>query len=138
MRDVARSRFTVEPRLVPVVAGFLVVEHVVLAMTVPADAWQQHTRSGGWALVVTGMIVLMLFLRRVSVGCWLLVAGAGGNLISWAEDGTVPNYLTVAVADRWLAFNLADAAIVTGAVMVIATVAIRAARRERLFGARRA
>ncbi len=126
MRQTDRVSLTIDPRLVPLVAVFVVLEHVVLGWAVPADSWQQHARSPAWAVLVTMLILLLLLVRRISAGCWLIVAGAAGNLLSWAEDGTVPNYLTVAVSDRWLAFNLADVAIAVGALMVLASLAARA------------
>ena len=106
-------------RFVPVLATFVVAEHMLVAQTVPPDSWLQHSRSPAWAIGVAGLVLLLLFFRHVSVGCWLLVAGATANLLSWADDGAVPNYLTVVVADRWLAFNLPDAAIVAGALIML-------------------
>jgi lipoprotein signal peptidase len=73
----------------------------------------------------------MLLLRRVSPGCWLLIAGAAGNLIGWLQAGSVPDYLTVTVGNRWIAFNLADAAILTGASMVVLALGARAGRERR-------
>ena len=122
---------TFDSHLVPVVAMFVVVEHVMLGWTVPADSWQLHTRSPAWALLVTAMVLLLLLVRRISAGCWLIVGGAAGNLLSWTDGGTVPNYLTVAVADRWLAFNLADIAIVVGLLTVLASLGARAELRLR-------
>jgi hypothetical protein len=106
-------------RLAPLLAVFVVAEHLVIAQAVPADSWLQHPRSSAWAMGVAGLVLLVLCFRRVSAGCWLLAAGAGANLLSWTDDGAVPNYVTVAVADRWLAFNLPDAAIVVGALMML-------------------
>ena len=126
MQQPERVSLTIEPRLVPLVAMFVILEHVVLSWTVPAESWQQHARSPAWALLVGALVVLLLLVRRISAGCWLIVAGASGNLLSWVVDGAVPNYLTVAAADRWLAFNLPDIAIVVGAVMVLGSLAARA------------
>jgi len=136
VRQPDRVSLTVEPRLVLLVASFVVLEHSVLALTVPADSWQQHARSPAWALLVVVLVLLLLLARRISPGCWLIVGGAAGNLLSWADGGTVPNYLTVALADRWLAFNLPDVAIVTGLLMVLGSLAIRAEHhlRRRLRG----
>ena len=130
MRRADRISLTIDPRLFPLVAMFVIVEHVVLAWAVPSESLQ-HVRSPAWAMLVAAMVVLLLLVRHISAGCWLIVAGASGNLLSWVVDGSVPNYLTVAAADRWLAFNLPDVAIVVGALMVIVSFAARAERRLR-------
>jgi lipoprotein signal peptidase len=108
------------------VGAVILLEHFALAQEVPRDSWQQHPRSVLWALVVALAVALVLALRHVSVGCWLLVAGAAGNLVSWADDRTIPDYVTLTVADRWIAFNLPDAAILAGALAMITASAIRA------------
>jgi lipoprotein signal peptidase len=118
-------------RIVLFAAAVVLAEHLFLAADVPGDSWQQHARSPAWAIVALAAIALMLILREVSAGCWLLIAGAAGNLIGWVQAGSVPDYLTVVVGDRWVAFNLADAAILTGATMVIATLATRAQSERR-------
>lgn len=103
----------------------MLLEHLALAGEVPQDSWQQHARSPLWALVVVLAIALVLALRHVSVGSWLLVAGAVGNLASWVGDGMVPDYLTLAIGNFWVAFNLADMSILAGMLAMIAASAIR-------------
>jgi hypothetical protein len=131
VRRTDRVSLTIDPRLFPLVAMFVIVEHFVLGWTVPAESWQQHMRSPAWAMLVAVMIVLLLLVRHISAGCWLIVAGASANLLSWVVNGSVPNYLTVAAADRWLAFNLPDVAIVVGMLMVLVSFAARAEQRLR-------
>jgi hypothetical protein len=118
-------------RIVLFAAAVVLAEHLFLAADVPGDSWQQHARSPAWAILVVGAIVLAFALREISAGCWLLIAGAVGNLVGWLQAGSVPDYLTVTVGDRWLAFNLADAAIVAGATMVIVTLGARAENERR-------
>jgi hypothetical protein len=112
-------------------AAAVLAEHLFLAADVPGDSWLQHARSPAWAVVAAGAIVLMLLLREVSAGCWLLIAGAAGNLVGWLQTGSVPDYLTVVVGDRWVAFNLADAAILAGATMVVTALGARAEAERR-------
>lgn len=117
---------TADRRLVLWVAAFVAVEHLLLGRTLPSDSWAQHSRSTEWALIATATVLLTLLVRRISVGCWLIVAGAAGNVISWVESGKVPDYMGVVVGDRWIAFNLADAAILAGALAVLAGSGVRA------------
>jgi hypothetical protein len=126
----ARS-LTVDRRLALWVAVFVAVEHLVIGTHLPSDSWAQHSRSPQWAMIATATALLMLVLRRVSVGCWLIAAGAAANVISWAEHGSVPDYMGFVVADRWIAFNLADAAILAGLLIVAAGAAARAEARIR-------
>jgi hypothetical protein len=117
--------------LVLAAAVLVFVTHMMVAEEVPGDSWQQHARSPTWALISAGAIVLILLLHRVSHGIWLLVAGGLANLTTWSSTGKIPDYLTVVVGDRWVAFNLADAAIVVGALMVIWALVVRYRSRRR-------
>jgi hypothetical protein len=116
----------VRGRVVALAAAVVLFEHLTLAEGLPGDSWQQHARSPAWAALAGCAILLMLLLRNVSAGCWLLAAGAAGNLLGWAQTGSVPDYMTVVVGERWVAFNLADVLIVIGAAMVIVALTARA------------
>jgi lipoprotein signal peptidase len=52
------------------------------------------------------------------VACALLFAGVLGNVASWALFGHVPDYLVLTAAGYGLVFNLADAAIAAGLVLI--------------------
>ena len=122
---------TVDQNLVLSAAGLVLAVHLMIGSELPSDSWQQHARSPAWATLVAAVILFVLLVRSVSPGCWLLLAGAAGNLISWLQTGKVPDYMGFSVGDRWLAFNLADASIVFGTLTVIATLAFRAGREVR-------
>ncbi len=91
----------------------------------------------GRALVVTvllciGVVVLAFVVAQVktvplAIGAGLVLGGAVGNLserIVGGHAGQVPDFITL---DYWPTFNLADACVTVGVVIVIATL---------LFGSR--
>lgn len=77
------------------------------------------------ALIVSAAIVLFgtLWLRQMSLSrpeefaCGLMMGGALGNLIDRALHGAVTDYLEFLFV-RFPVFNLADACLVTGAVLL--------------------
>lgn len=125
---------TLDRGLVLWVVAVVACEHLLLARQLPAGSWAQHPRSREWAMIATATVLLMLLLRRISIGCWLIAGGAAANVISWSEHGSVPDYMGFVVADRWVAFNLADVSILVGALVVVVGTAVRAeaALRRRL------
>lgn len=87
------------------------------------------------ALVVGGALAALLvyFATHLDVrGIWLptglLIGGAVGNVIDRVGRGAVTDYLK---PPRWPAFNLADAAITVGVVVLLVVVERDARRRER-------
>ncbi len=74
------------------------------------------------ALVVVGMVVVAAWRSRsttLSVGLGLVLGGALGNLADRAfrgHDGKVVDFITLT---HWPTFNLADAGITVGAVVVV-------------------
>jgi len=89
--------------------------------------------AGGWqriifiCLALTISVVLVAWLRRIPPGQrWLpvtlalILGGAVGNLWDRVLLGYVVDFIDVYVANRhWPAFNVADSAISTGAVMLL-------------------
>ena len=130
-RPVTDREAGISRRIVLLTAVVVVVEHLHLASGLPGDSLQQHARSPAWSMVAAASILVMLLLRELSAGCWLLAAGAAGNLLGWLQTGSVADYLTVVVGGHWVAFNLADVAIFTGATMVICTLGTRIVTRAR-------
>jgi signal peptidase II len=67
--------------------------------------------------VVTVLVAALLFVlpRRYSPALTLILAGSIGNLIDRVRLGYVVDYLSVSV---WPTFNLADVAIVAGALLL--------------------
>ena len=87
------------------------------------------------ALVVGGALVALLayFGTHMDVrGIWLptgmLIGGAIGNVIDRAARGAVTDYIKL---PHWPAFNLADAAITLGVIVLLVVVERDARRRER-------
>jgi hypothetical protein len=113
---------------VAIAVGLVVLaEHMLLGFRLEPGSWQQHVRSSEWALLVAFAIVTVLLFRRISAGCWVLLAGAAGNLTSWILTGAVPDYFVLVGEGRYLAFNLADLAIVAGAMMMVTRIVTKAA-----------
>jgi signal peptidase II len=82
-----------------------------------------------WALtaialaVIVGLIVWLSRTgqRLVALGLGLVIGGALGNVVDRARYGAVADFLDFHLAGyHWPAFNLADAAICIGAVILIA------------------
>ena len=90
--------------------------------------------SGGWqrwlftglALVIS--VVLLVWLKRTRVSDWrtavplaLIIGGAVGNLIDRIRLGHVTDFILVYFGDwAYPAFNVADSAVVVGALLLIA------------------
>jgi signal peptidase II len=92
-----------------------------------AGGWQRWFFSG---LAVLISAVLVFWLSRTPRGDWrtalpfaLIVAGALGNLIDRVRFGYVVDfvdwYLGFTELPHWPAFNIADACIVVGAVLMV-------------------
>jgi signal peptidase II len=89
-------------------------------------------RSGGeagrWLLVVLAIaiaVILVFWLRRERrlwprLAIWLILAGALGNVADRIRFGAVVDFLDFhAFGYHWPAFNVADSAIVVGAVILV-------------------
>jgi hypothetical protein len=107
----------------------------------PTPEWAYHHRSALWAAACTALLIAVVPLTRlpsnaVTVGAGFLSGGVLGNLISGATDNlTVPNPLFVMTHNGGIAFNLADAFILTGnVILTVALCAFVIGNRERLRG----
>jgi signal peptidase II len=111
----------------------------------PGAAFSFLADAGGWQrwvfslLAVVVSIALVVWLRRLAlathallvVGLALILGGAIGNVIDRFEHGYVVDFVHAHWGNAWFpAFNVADAAISIGAVIVILD-ALREGRRER-------
>lgn len=116
---------------VPVIEGFwnwkLVHNHgAAFSFLADASGWQRWFFS---ALAVGISVVLCHWLRRLPRGQWrealpyaLIIAGALGNLVDRVRFGYVVDFVHWYWRDfHWPVFNIADSAIVVGAVMLVAT-----------------
>lgn len=97
-------------------------------------AFSLLAEAGGWqrwfftALAVVISAVLLAWLARIPRGDWrtalplaLVVAGALGNLVDRLRFGYVVDFIDVLYwpGRHWPAFNIADACIVVGAVLLV-------------------
>lgn len=120
----------VEGEVVPVIGRFF---NWTLAYNTGA-AFSFLAGHGGWqrwlftALAVVITAVLAVWLARTPRGDWrnalplsLIIGGAVGNLIDRVALGHVTDFVLVYFGDwAYPAFNVADSAIVVGAVLLIA------------------
>jgi lipoprotein signal peptidase len=93
---------------------------------VPTPDWAFHQRSSLWAFGCVALLVAIIPLTRlpspaVTVGAGFLAGGVLGNLISGASDHlAVPNPLLLHTSEGGgIAFNFADAFIITGNVILV-------------------
>ena len=107
---------------------------------VPTPDWAFHQRSSLWAFGCVVLLILLVPLTRlpspmVTIGAGFLAGGVLGNLISGASDHlAVPNPLLLHTgAGGGIAFNFADAFIITGnLILVLALCAIVIRNRREL------
>ncbi|MDP6109709.1 MAG: signal peptidase II [Rhodospirillales bacterium] len=83
---------------------------------------------GQWLLIglaLTVVIVLLVWLKRadsriIGLAIGLIVGGALGNVIDRIHFGAVADFLDVYIGDyHWPAFNIADAGISVGAIILV-------------------
>jgi Signal peptidase (SPase) II len=92
----------------------------------PTPAWAFHQRSAIWAIGCVVLLVAIVPLTRlpspsVTIGAGFLAGGVLGNLISGASDHlAVPNPILLHTSTAGgIAFNFADAFIITGNVILV-------------------
>ncbi|NLZ43905.1 MAG: signal peptidase II [Clostridia bacterium] len=121
------QRFLLENQRIPVIPGVLSVTHV-LNPGASFGILQGHTRLILFMTVV--LFALFFFFRKTiqeqpflfQLGLGLGLGGALGNFIDRLRLGKVIDFLALEFwpFHNWPVFNLADAAITTGAVLIIA------------------
>ncbi|MBN1220558.1 MAG: signal peptidase II [Anaerolineae bacterium] len=105
-------------------------------------AFSIFTNSGGWPLILTGVVIVGLTVWSVRAlrqgelparAVWLvglILGGAVANFIDRLLDGRVTDFIDLGLgAWRWPAFNLADSFIV-GGVICLALVKMKIAPQE--------
>lgn len=103
---------------------------------------QDGGQIGRWLLValaiVAGVAVLAYFFRasreddRVLGACALLVAGIAGNLTDRARLGYVVDFVLVHLGSyQWPTFNVADASICAGALLLASDLFFRSQSKQR-------
>ncbi|MGL5448495.1 MAG: signal peptidase II [Rhabdaerophilum sp.] len=92
--------------------------------------FQQDSELGRWILTavkVVAAIVLFFWLRKAesrleAIGIGLIIGGAIGNAIDRALHGAVFDFIHFHVGTfSWYVFNVADAAIVIGVILMVAS-----------------
>jgi signal peptidase II len=124
---------------VPVIDGFwnwkLVHNHgAAFSFLADASGWQRWFFS---ALAVGISVLLVHWLRRLPRDHWrealpyaLIIAGALGNLVDRVRFGYVVDFVHWYWRDfHWPVFNVADSAIVVGAVMLVLLALFPGARK---------
>ncbi|BBF91479.1 signal peptidase II [Blastochloris tepida] len=90
--------------------------------------FQQDGETGRWVLVgikavaavVFGAWLLRAETRPTAIGLGLIIGGALGNAIDRVAWGAVADFFSFHVGTfRWYVFNLADAAIVLGVILLL-------------------
>jgi signal peptidase II len=116
---------------VPVIGGFFDLVHVRnrgMAFGIMNNA---ESNAGIWLLVAMSSVAIVLllvwFYRLKNEGVFvtlslsLIMGGAVGNIIDRLRFGEVVDFLDVYIgAYHWPAFNVADAAITVGTIMIAA------------------
>lgn len=94
---------------------------IFFGMLLPAGGWPQVMVLALVVLVAVVMLLRMLGSRRVllNIGRGAVVGGAASNLADRLRLGAVVDYLVVRRGDVGFAFNLADIAVVAGALLMI-------------------
>ena len=123
---------------VPVIPGFFRLTHLEnpgAAFSLFADSPSALTTGLLIAVSVTALAVVALLLWRrrntfnfTTVALALIMGGALGNLWDRLSDGKVTDFLDFYIgAHHWPPFNLADSAIVAGALLLM----LRMLRKEK-------
>ena len=116
---------------VPVIGGFFDLVHVRnrgMAFGIMNNA---ESNAGIWLLVGMSSIAIVLLLvwflqlkhenKFVTISLSLILGGAVGNIIDRLRFGEVVDFLDVYIGSyHWPAFNVADAAITVGTIMIAA------------------
>jgi len=114
------------PRVIPVMPSF----NLVMGWNrgVSFGLFDSDSPLNQWLLIALAMIVVAVLLvwlkraedRRIGFAIGLIVGGAIGNVIDRLHFGAVADFLDFYIAGfHWPAFNVADAGITVGAVILV-------------------
>jgi hypothetical protein len=125
--------------LLLVVAVSLAAVDQAVKLTLPSPEWALHQRSELWFLGSCLLLVAAAPLARipsttVAVAAGIFCGGVLGNVLSASQDAlAVPNPIVVGSADGRIAFNVADLFILSGNLLLMASLIIVLIRnRDRL------
>ena len=122
-----------------VIAMALAAVDLWVKLLLPTPDWALHQRSNVWFIGSCLLLVAALPLARlrsnsVTLAAGIFNGGVLGNLISASDHHlVVPNPILIGDRTNGIAFNLADAFILTGNLMLMATlIALTIRNRHRL------
>ncbi len=114
------------PRIIPVFPSF----NLVMGWNrgVSFGMFDSQSPLNQWLLIALALAIVMYLLvwlkradgRRIRIAIGLIIGGALGNVIDRIHYGAVADFLDVYIGDyHWPAFNIADAGITVGAVILV-------------------
>ena len=114
------------PRVIPVIPSF----NLVMGWNrgVSFGLFDSDSPMHQWLLIGLAMVVVVVLLfwlrraetRRIASALGLIIGGALGNVIDRINFGAVADFLDVYIGDyHWPAFNVADAGITVGAIILV-------------------
>ena len=122
-----------------VIALALAAVDLWVKLLLPTPDWALHQRSNVWfvgscLLLVAALPLARLRSNSVTLAAGIFNGGVLGNLISASDHHlVVPNPILIGDRTNGIAFNLADAFILTGNLMLMATlIALTIRNRHRL------
>jgi signal peptidase II len=134
-----------EAHSISLVSGLFQLSHwenTGAAFSMFAESTSRWRTAGLIAFSLAAIAVVLILLHRTgpqltptTVALSLVLGGAAGNLWDRATKGTVTDFLDFYIGDHhWPPFNVADSAIVVGALLLMITVLLppssSSARRE--------
>jgi signal peptidase II len=122
--------------IVPGLFQFAHWENTGAAFSMFAESTSPWRTAGLIAFSVLAIVVVLLLLWKTgsqltpsTIALSLVLGGAAGNLWDRATKGTVTDFLDFYIGDHhWPPFNLADSAIVVGALLLIITILLPVSR----------
>lgn len=139
--DGRTTRERISERLFLVVGTAVVLAAADLAVkaSIATPPWYWHQRSSGWVALSIVVLVALLALaavpsRAVAVAAGVMMGGVIGNLVSARlDDNRVPNPFLLGDHRNGIAFNLADVFVLSGNLLLVATLmAVTIRNRHRL------
>jgi hypothetical protein len=125
--------------LLLVTAAALATLDQAVKHTFSAPAWTLHQRSALWfagccLILVAATPLARVPSKTVALAAGIFCGGVLGNLISASQDAlAVPNPIVVGSADGRIAFNVADLFILSGNLLLMASLIVVLIRnRDRL------
>ncbi len=122
-----------------VVTVSLAAVDLYVKLAVPTPSWALHQRSDVWffgscVLMFAALALARLPSNTVTVAAGIFNGGMLGNLISASSDHLeVPNPILIGHQTGGIAFNMADAFILTGNLMLVVSLCVLTIRHRELL-----